>query len=659
MRRAPNPILVALAGVVLVPAAAAASPRDSSGPAAPVARVDTLLAQKEGPPRISNEERLERARRIAEAKRLVQMGRVELAVSRLRQLLEERPEDIEALEALGWVYQESGRREEAEKVYRFLLEQNPDSRQAYRSLGEIRFMDGDVEAAVSVWEEMIERTPKDPGVYRFVGAVEMSHQLYQEAEDLYRRGRETCGIPTLFAGELARLAMLQGRAVDAVDELLLQLRDNKAHYPVVLSEMTGLVEDLEDPSEVETALLERSEDRGIAPEVQGLLAHLRIGRDDVAGAGEAFRYRLEHRQVSSRERMEFAQACLEKRDPWGRAEPSARSLGLEVLEGLFESGRKDQQVPAAGLMLAGELLASLEEPGRRLEQEERESRLARAQEVLDELMERYPEGYYGIEARLLEGRLLLRERHEPGAAYRLIEEFLARAPEGSDRREAVVEAGRCLLALERYDEARDVFSRLAASPREIDQGTSAYHMALTDLLEGKTDEAFEGFTQFAENYPHLDEANDALDLAWVLELSRQEEEGAIVSSWIELVRSNLAHRLDAELEVLDRMIEQFPDSPVRPRALSERGDVAFEAGEFDVALTAYRELLEEYPDNRLAASALHGMGRVYLLAFNDPERALFEYEMILTRYPDYVFLDEVRDGIRIMRERTGETEETP
>lgn len=617
-----------------------------------------IAAVTHAAPQDTQSQKITRSKKISEAKRLVHMGRPELALERLRLLLEEDNDDLAALDALGWVYMEMGRIEEAEKTFRHILTLDDKNRSAFRNLGKMQFDLGNVEEAVRVWEELIENDPKNPAAYRFIGGLEMGFELFDQAEALYRRGREACGSETLFASELARLAILLGKTTVALEEYLLQIRENRAAYVVVRQQILKLAEETEEAAVVEEELREHLTDRDIAPEVWGILSHLRLDAGDYAAAREAMRQRLSQRKPSSREQIDFARACLEERDLWGRPVEESREIAAEILTDLFRSGGKDHHVPSAGLLLAGLYLDRLERLSHGRSSQDAEEWMSISEATLNQMIDRYAGTYFGIQAHLLKGRLLFRHMHDPAAAYDYYMTFVDQSSPGPETSQAVREAGRCLLALGDYKTARDHFQGLAYSPGELDQGTAAYYLALIDFLEGKTEDAFKGFTEFAESYPHLPEANDALETAWVLQRARQENE-KLVEVLVELEKTRLAYEVEDTIRLLTQVVADYREAFVRAKALRAKGDLECGAGEFDQALVTYRTLLEDYPDHRLAPVAMQGMAEIYLDGLDDPKKALFEYEMILSRYPDYLFLDEVRERVRILQDYLArlETEE--
>lgn len=96
--------------------------------------------------------------------------------------------------------------------------------------------------------------------------------------------------------------------------------------------------------------------------------------------------------------------------------------------------------------------------------------------------------------------------------------------------------------------------------------------------------------------------------------------------------------------LLDRLLDEFGKSPLRPQALLLRGRVAFDQGEFARAAEIFEQAAEE--DSGLADEATY-WGAKCALRQDDAAAAARELERALNRYPDSSLLPEMRYDLAV------------
>jgi tetratricopeptide (TPR) repeat protein len=69
-------------------------------------------------------------------------------------------------------------------------------------------------------------------------------------------------------------------------------------------------------------------------------------------------------------------------------------------------------------------------------------------------------------------------------------------------------------------------------------------------------------------------------------------------------------------------------------------------GRHQEALADLEQMLSEFPQSRLCPHALQRMGEIYELGLGDLPRARAAYQQVLSDYPRYLFLNEVRRKLR-------------
>jgi len=108
-------------------------------------------------------------------------------------------------------------------------------------------------------------------------------------------------------------------------------------------------------------------------------------------------------------------------------------------------------------------------------------------------------------------------------------------------------------------------------------------------------------------------------------------------------------RYHQALEILGQLEVQFPDSPLLDDVLLQKAFIRERVGQHQEALADLEALMTRYPDSRLCAQALRRIGEIYQYDVKDLPAARQAYERLLSEYPDYLFLNEVRRTLRALR----------
>jgi tetratricopeptide (TPR) repeat protein len=100
---------------------------------------------------------------------------------------------------------------------------------------------------------------------------------------------------------------------------------------------------------------------------------------------------------------------------------------------------------------------------------------------------------------------------------------------------------------------------------------------------------------------------------------------------------------------LEAIADGSVNDPLRPRAMYQLGQTLFASGDLDGSLARHNQFLKEYTQDPLRPEVQRAIAEVYEFGYEEYEKALREYEIVLMLYPNYVFLDEVREDVRRLR----------
>ncbi|MCB1182499.1 tetratricopeptide repeat protein [bacterium] len=217
--------------------------------------------------------------------------------------------------------------------------------------------------------------------------------------------------------------------------------------------------------------------------------------------------------------------------------------------------------------------------------------------------------------------------------------------------------GECYLAAGDTARGRTVLTRLGRDPEFREAGGHAhYHLARLDLAEGHFATARDRFAVIALDSPGAAYANDALELGLIIAEEMENPSGGpeILGLYAPAVYADLTAHPDARVTALERFLGEAErrldltaPQHLYERAAFELADAYAAHGRDDEALALLQRLALEHPDGRYAARALQRRGEL-LQEAGRAAAARTVWEQLLAQYPDYLFIDDVREELRAL-----------
>lgn len=199
-----------------------------------------------------------------------------------------------------------------------------------------------------------------------------------------------------------------------------------------------------------------------------------------------------------------------------------------------------------------------------------------------------------------------------GEAADAFADFLEFYPRHARRREVQLALARSQMALGRLDEARDLLLSLA---RQAPQGPGADEVLfwIAEILQRqhRMPEAAGILTQLLERCPDSPRVGDA----------------TYALGWVQVARHD-----PAATETLQRAARLGRTAAQRASALAMAGDLWFEQRDYPQAAATFDRLLNEYPDSPLTDRAQYQLGRA-LLAMGRYDAARLAFDALLSRFP--------------------------
>jgi TolA-binding protein len=228
-----------------------------------------------------------------------------------------------------------------------------------------------------------------------------------------------------------------------------------------------------------------------------------------------------------------------------------------------------------------------------------------------------------------------------------------------------------------FGEAADVYATLFPNDKEI--VTVVFKNGQFFFDYGDYDEAIKRFGLIVEKYPDDQNAGPAGDR--ILEALNKAKDYENIETWARRLKKTKAFAARDEQERLDKLVlgavmksgekyandgqyekaasfyqrvaQEYPQSPLAPKALNNAGAVFEKARKQDEAVGAYKTLADKYPTASEAPEALFTAARIEEnIAYYDKAAAL--YEQLATRYPQNPHAADALRSAGVLREGLGQ-----
>ena len=576
----------------------------------------------------------ELSRDLSGARQALIMGDTDEAVRIYRELLDAHPDDLRAFWGLAGAYSAAGDdRDHLVPLLLARLEERPRDLRAQQELGKAYARLGDKGLAHETWLRALHQGRPDGALYSEIGALELAHDMIEQAIETYIDGRRAFRTPSLYSRELVQAYTLLGEYGKAIDECVVAVDEKPGIIQWAVNRVETMLDGGASGREIEEKMESLKEgdapgqaSLGFAGSVFLVLGRHAAARDAFLGADEAA-------ADEGRALLEYGMIMAEAGRP-----AEARELFGAVAERHTGSVNAAMAGVEAGLILArrGEIEAALAE--------------------LKETGARHAEHAAGGQALLAAARIELEDKGDAQAAIETVDGLVATRRRGDSQ---LVREGRLLksaayLALGRFEEAHsEAESVLPGRTRATTRERAMFNMAFASFLMKDSRTALDEFRAMVEENTPGGLANDALRIMLIV-AEGEEELGPEPAS---LLASAHAARLRGDAaaagEYLEEVASSYGGSVAATEALLLRGALAEDAGDAETALRIYGRVRESAAMVTARAEAMMRSGDILREEMGRRDDALAAYAAILEELPENALSGEARRKISGIRKTTG------
>lgn len=556
-------------------------------------------------------------------------GRFEEALEIYQGLLAKSPGDDQILSKIQGVYKELKRYPQLIELINGRLAREQGNFDLHVALGEAHFLSGQLTRAKETWLRAVQLAPKEESSYLLVSNAFMERGMLTEAEQVLEQGRESLGDESAFADVLARLYELRADYRAATGEYLSWVVQDIRRLNYVDSRLAQYPQD----DGVMEMVAETLQLAAVAEPEQVAFRHLyghhllRLGEPELAY--EEFLVLNEKEKSSSgKVLLQFARRCSEQ-GYYAAAIRACREVSTRYPES--PTARQAQ-------LAVGDNLAIME-------------RYQEALTAYGKLVQEHQESMEAREALFARGEIYFLHLGDLDSALDTFRILGSGAGDGVRTEDAAFRIGDCLVVRGDLEGARSEYDRLAQASRHQDvRERAAYKLAELTMLEGEFGEARRQFDDLVKTFPQGFYVNDALVRSMFLDEALSGGQQEVLGAFMTALGLDRRRDYQGALEAYQRALEEFPESSLGADILFEMARAQEKIGQYREALADLEKLIADYPQSRLCPESQRRIGAIYELRLGDLPMAVKAYERVLSNYPRYLFLDEVRKNIRRLKD---------
>lgn len=487
-------------------------------------------------------------------------------------------------------------------------------------------------AASGTYEQILTTWPADLNATRGCADELVALGRMDDAEKLLGGWRRERGADAGIDRSLATVHRAQDRWADYLDDVIRALDDpGPGQVPPVSWALRSLEEisgEAVMAGKVEAAVRKVVRDNPDKPELRILLADqlLRGGNESAAltEVVEADRAAKSGGQLI----VEFA----EELEVQGKGALAEKALGHAAAEATTDQARM------AAWKRLGELAGRNKNPRVQIE----------AWQGIASLAPKSSEALTALESL---ARAQLYDLHDHAAALSTLQKLEANPALGDRKGDLYLPMAECQLRLNQTEEALTTLERLKGSKADIEtQAEGAFLVAEIRFYGGDFDGAQPAYQMVAENFTRTRKTNDAVGRYLQIARAKDQKDLEALKAYARMEQFQRMADTTATWTAAVELATTFTTSDLAADGLIRQAEILrARPGKSEDALALCARAADEHPKARSAAYALAVMGDICLKDLGDKKRALAAYERLLDEYPQNLLAAEVRRTVERLR----------
>jgi len=577
-----------------------------------------------------------------------QAGELEKAKSIYEDLYKKQPHIYQVFDALNRIYILLKAYNSSEKVINDQINYSPQNITLYGMLGTTYYLMGDENKAFKTWDDALNTFPKNAANYRTFANYAIQMRTFNKAIEYLKKGEEIADDPKYFSYDLANIYALTMQYKDAAKEYCSILSKDPKQINAVQARIFSYINKPEALKSTIEVFKDYSGNEN-NPGFDNILGRLYIENKSYQEAFDTYKEIDSRSKIHGAELFNFAKLAYD--DDQYKVAADAFNYILDNYPGSPFASR-------AKLGYAKTLEASL--ISKDTVDDWKSFHFINSGKTTDEekvisayldLTKIYPNSEVGYEAYLHAGRIRLYRQNDLSDAEKYFEEVIKETPSSQYGAAAYAEMGKINLLKGNLDSAELNYSKILGNNKlSIEsRNYAAYQLSKINFYKGNFINAKKildpVFNDLKDN-----SANDAIEFSFILNISLKDSADLVIFSSAEFL---------AEQQKFQAAADKYKIIAQNPQAFLLQGISQFREAQMELALNNYNKSLNllqnianEGEKNIYADKALYLIGKIYQFSLNETNKAVEAYEKLLEKFPNSLYLDEVRNQIKILRNKT-------
>ena len=515
-------------------------------------------------------------------------------------------------------------------------------------LGDAYYKLGEKDQAFSIWNGMIQKNPRHRSTYQVVASAMISNRLYDDAIKVYQLARKTLKNNRLFIIEMANIYRARMDYRQAISLYLEYLNINPKQYRFVEQNILSYANDPELVAEIEKILVQKIQQNPGKIELRNLLAAFYMRSANYQSALQEFSLIDEY--IVTRPKIE---------------KPKIGSQLYSFAQNAYSDGKFQYAIQAYTLLLSRypESPYAANAKFGLAKAYEKSGDFNRSMEMYQEIIDRYKKSPLAKQSLFRIGEIKLDQFSAPAEAEGYFQRVLKIPSNAALNYNAMFRIGDCYLRQGLLDRAGNWYQQMVERYGSNDEVEKKALLELGKIAywKGDFDKALEKFSKIQNEPINVTNrnagiyVNDALEFAMFIEQNKQNPELLKKFAQADLLLEQ--KQPQKALEIYYQVVKNSSTDPLSDDAWLKIGSLEYQQGRYQQALTAFQNLIQNQPESVHCDLAQKMIGEIYEEGLKNISKAQEAYEVVLTSYPNSVWLEEVRKRIRLLeKEEVGNKE---
>ena len=592
------------------------------------------------------------ANRLRLAQSFEQSGDWERAVAVYEELNKRDPANYLFFDGLRRVYTQMKKYDEAITLVQQRIKIQPKDPLLVSIMAGLFYENGNEPTADSLWRSVLSSDRKNPGLYRLVASQMLDHRLYEQAIQIYLAGRIASLGQDVFAEELSLIYSALQQYGAATREFIRILKKSPEQLAYVENRIASFSMRIDGLRAAAPVVQEEIRQMPNNLTLRSLLAWLSIEGKDFESAYVQYYVIDSLKKAKGNELFNFGQRALQE----GAHKVSAKAF-REVIEqqasptvlpqSRFGYARAIEEL-SADSDTSVETTTTLSSDETALwPVSESQPSFKGAVALYGKIVAEYPNSDLAAQSQYRIGIIKLNRFFDLDGALSAFDAAKKSAKSQNLQYDAMFKIAEVLVSRGNLSEAKREYLLPMKSVIPIYTERAVFQLAEIDYFEGAFDSSLVKLGRLTSNV-HLDLANDALQLQYFI----QENKATAFKALEDFAEADLLSRQRKYSEALAcfrEIARANPNALLLDDSMMKVGELQLTLRQTAEALATFQKVTTEMHASILRDRAQVRIGEIYQNTLKDKAKAIDAYELLLAKYPNSMYAEEVRKRIRILR----------